>query len=103
MEYGQRCLTNCLQALRIPRIDFRSLTRSSVSAAAAALVSLTLRTTGPLQADNPAAAAAAGKATPIQLQPGPSGSTASVSALQASTLAGTSVEMVYFDLSNGGD
>jgi hypothetical protein len=52
--------------------------------------------TGLLQADN--SAAAAEKGTPIQLQPGPSGSAASVSALRASTLAGISAEMGHFDL-----
>jgi hypothetical protein len=52
--------------------------------------------TGPLHADNPAAAA--GKGTPRRLQPGPSGSTASVSTLQASTLAGTNAETVHFDV-----
>ena len=52
--------------------------------------------TGPLRADNPAAAG--GKGTPRQRQPGPSGSTASVSTLQASTLAGTTAETVHFDV-----
>jgi hypothetical protein len=52
--------------------------------------------TGPLQADNPAAVG--GKGTPRQLQPGPSGSTASVSTWQSSTLAGTNAETVHFDV-----
>jgi hypothetical protein len=43
--------------------------------------------TEPLQDDDPAVAA--GKGTPRQLQPGPSGSTACVSTLQVPTLAGT--------------
>ena len=53
--------------------------------------------TRPLHADNPAAAAA-GKGTPRQLQPGPSESPASVSTLRASTLAGADAETVYFDV-----
>jgi hypothetical protein len=55
------------------------------------------KNTGLLQASNPAAAVA-GKRTLRQLQPGPSGSTASVNTLQASTLAGTNAEMVHFDV-----
>lgn len=52
--------------------------------------------TGPLQADNPVAGA--GKRTPRQLQPGPSGY-ASVGTPQPSTLAGTNAETVHFDAS----
>ena len=52
--------------------------------------------TGHLQVDNPAAAK--GKETHSQLQPGPSGSTASVSILQAPTLAGTNMETAHFDV-----
>jgi hypothetical protein len=55
--------------------------------------------TGPLRADN--SAAVGGKGTPKHLQPGPSGSTTSVSTLQASTLAGTNAETVNFDVTPG--
>jgi hypothetical protein len=48
-----------------------------------------------LQTDNPAAAA--GKGRHRGLQPGPSGSTTSVSTLQATTLTGTNAETDYFD------
>ena len=52
--------------------------------------------TGLLQADNPVAGA--GKRTPRQLQPGPSGY-ASVGTPQPSTLVGTNAETVHFDAS----
>jgi hypothetical protein len=55
---------------------------------------------GLLQTDNPAAAA--GKGAPRQIQRGPSGSTASVSTFQASTLACTNAEMVQFDVTPAG-
>jgi hypothetical protein len=84
---------NCLPALRIPRINFRSWTRPSPSVYAP-LVSL--KTQKPFQADNPAAAV--GKLTPRQLQPGSSRSTASVGTLQSSTLDGTTGETVHFDV-----
>ena len=51
--------------------------------------------TGPLQVDDPAAA---GEGTPRQLQAGSSGSTASVSTLQVSTLAGTNAKTINFDV-----
>ena len=64
--------------------------------------SIRIRSTGqpddtrPLQADNSAAVAGKGAARHLQL--GPSGSTTSVSTLQASTLAGTNAGTVNFDV-----
>ena len=52
--------------------------------------------TGPLQADNPVTVA--GKGTSRQLPTGPSGSAASVSTLQTSTLDGINAGTVHFDV-----